>query len=510
MIIRHLFKILIALGIVSALFGSSVLSAETHYVPATMELPAVRREFRGAWVATVGNIDWPSKPGLPVQQQKDELIALLNNAVQLNLNAIILQVRPACDALYSSKIEPWSYYLTGVMGQAPQPYYDPLAFAVEEAHKRGLELHAWFNPYRAQLFAHKYQVSKDHISRTHPEMVVHYGSYLWLDPGLKEVQDYSLRVVMDVVNRYDVDGVHFDDYFYPYREQDAQKRDMDFPDSGSWKRYRTSGGKLSRDEWRRENVNQFIKRVYDSIKTSKPWVKFGVSPFGIWQPGYPQQIKGFSSYDVLYCDSRKWLANGWVDYCSPQLYWPINQPEQSFPVLLKWWLEQNPKHRNIWPGLNDQRVGHKWNTDEIINQVKLTRQLAKGIAGEVHWSMKSLQKPHTGLGATLGAGLYAEPALIPPSPWLDQTFPAKPTLDVDANGKLKWKPAGLEKISLWVVQTKNEGRWYTRIVPGDTREATMNSPAEAIAVTAIDRCGVASPAMVLQAVPKNLTTDEHR
>ncbi|MDB6020650.1 MAG: hypothetical protein JWQ04_507, partial [Pedosphaera sp.] len=393
------------------LFLAALAHAETTYVPVTIDPPAVRREFRGAWIATVGNIDWPSKPGLPVQQQKDELLELLDRAAKLNLNAVVLQVRPACDALYASKLEPWSYYLTGTMGKPPEPYYDPLAFAVEEAHKRGLELHAWFNPYRAALLGHKYVIAKNHISHTHPEMVVKYGSYLWLDPGEKEVQEYSLRVVMDVVKRYDIDAVHFDDYFYPYKEQDAQKQDLDFPDWGSWKKYHTTGT-LSRNDWRRENVNVFVKRVYDSIKAAKPWVKVGISPFGFWQPGYPQQIKGFNAYEVLYCDSRKWLTNGWLDYCSPQLYWGIDPPDQSFPVLLKWWLDQNPKHRNIWPGLDSENVGGKWKPEEIVNQVKLTREMTGGGAGTVHWNVKGLGKQH-GLGATLAMGVYAEPALIP-------------------------------------------------------------------------------------------------
>jgi uncharacterized lipoprotein YddW (UPF0748 family) len=474
--------------------------AAPNYIPTTTEPPAIQREMRAAWVATVENIDWPSKPGLTTAQQQTELIALLDRAVKLRLNAVILQVRPACDAIYASKIEPWSYYLTGAMGKAPEPYYDPLTFAVAEAHKRGLELHAWFNPFRAALLNSKGTLSRNHISHVHPEMVVKYGKFLWLDPGDRAVQKYSLNVVMDVVKRYDIDGVHFDDYFYPYKEQDAHGKDMDFPDWQSWKRYGL-GGKLSRDDWRRQNVNTFVQKIYDAIKSTKPWVKFGVAPFGIWQPGYPAQIKGFNAYNVLYCDSRKWLENGWLDYCSPQLYWSIDSPEQSFPMLLKWWTEQNPKHRNIWPGVNADRVGGKWKADEIVNQVKLTRNLLGAGAGTVYWSMKSLLQDNGGLDEALTNHVYDEPALIPASPWLDAKFLLKPKLKIGERGDLEWKPALYDRISLWLLQTKENGHWRTRIFPGNETGTVINGSPDIIALTAIDRCGVASPAVVMQPAP---------
>ncbi len=324
-------------------------------------LPAPAREFRAAWIATVGNSCWPSKPGLTTAQQKAELLAILDRAAALKLNAVIFQVRPACDALYQSSIEPWSEYLTGIQGRAPSPFYDPLAFAVAEAHKRGLELHAWFNPFRAHHAQAVSPIAPNHVSRAHPEWVRPYGKLLWLDPGEPAVRDYSVRVVMDVVKRYDVDGVHFDDYFYPYAETNSAGVKMDFHDDATWKKFGASSG-LARDDWRRHNVDLFINEIYHHIKAEKPWVKFGISPFGIWRPQNPPGIKGFDAYSEIYADSLKWLHEGWCDYFSPQLYWGIEPPAQSFPALLAWWNGQNIRHRHIWPGMDSLKVGVKWPT----------------------------------------------------------------------------------------------------------------------------------------------------
>ena len=475
--------------------GAVGLSAAV-YGPCSVVPPKPLREFRAAWVATVGNIDWPSKKDLTTAEQQTELLAMLDRAAQLKLNVLIFQVRPACDALYASKLEPWSEYLTGVMGKPPQPYYDPLAFAVEEAHKRGLELHAWFNPYRARHFSAKSPPAPSHISRTRPQLVRQYGSYLWLDPGEKEVQDYSLRVILDVVRRYDIDGVHFDDYFYPYPEQDASGKELDFPDAQSWRRFGAKT-RLTREDWRRENVNSFLERVYGSIKAEKPWVKFGISPFGIWRPGYPPQIEGFDAYAKLYADSRKWLAKGWVDYFVPQLYWPIGPPHQSFPVLLKWWTQQNPKERLLAPGLNSNNVTRHWKPEEILNQIRLARS-QPGVAGHVHFSMKSLM-PGSALANALERTIYTEPALVPASPWLGRARPAKPTLAASyPEGpdrlQLSWRSVGPEPVSHWLLQTRAAGRWKTEILPGNARgRAWHGKMPEVVAVSAVDRNGNLSP-----------------
>ena len=465
--------------------------------------PQPRQEFRGAWVATVGNSVWPSKPGLPVSEQKSELLAILDQAKRLKLNTIIFQVRPACDALYASKLEPWSEYLTGRMGQPPAPFYDPLAFAIQEAHRRGLELHAWFNPYRAHHFKSVSSISSDHISKTRPELVRTYGRYLWLDPGDPAVQDYSLSVVLDVVKRYDVDGIHFDDYFYPYEEKDSLGNNLEFPDEASWKKFGVASG-LSRDDWRRDSVNQFIKRTSDAIKTTKPWVKFGISPFGIWRPGNPPQIKGFDAYARLYADARKWLANGWADYFVPQLYWGINPKEQSFPVLLDWWNQQNQQHRHIWPGLDVTKTTGQWKPEEILAQIRIAAQQPVS-AGHVHWNMKSIMQNPT-LQSKLERTLYAEPALIPTMPWLNVPAPTLPSVTISRvkNSQASWSCGTNPPPAPWVVQARRNNQWRTEIFPGNVRSATINSPeVDAIAITAVNRAGKLS-APAISTIPQQV------
>ena len=463
--------------------------------------PPIEREFRGVWVATVANIDWPSKPGLTTAQQKAELIFLLNRAASLKLNAIIFQVRPACDAMYDSKIEPWSEYLTGSMGKAPEPFYDPLAFVIEEAHRRGMELHAWFNPYRALHKSHAGNISREHISKTHPNLVHSYGEYLWLDPGERDVQDYSLRVVMDVVKRYDIDGVQFDDYFYP----DPSGVNRDFPDQTSWEKY-GAGGDLSRADWRRENVNTFIHRVYTSIKAAKPWVKFGVAPFGIWRPGNPPQITGSDAYSKFYADSRKWLAAGWVDYFSPQLYWRIEQREQSFPVLLNWWEQQNVEHRNIWPGISaSYALTQQWSANEIPEQIRLERK-QPGADGYIFYNATSLLTNSVrgeALQHELVTDLNRQRAVVPVCPWLGGAAPLKPNVSVigvPSALRVNWNEGGTNSVPArwWVVQTKFVNEWKTEVFPKDVTSEFLTGMPEAVAVTVIDRVGNASPARVME------------
>ncbi len=471
------------------LMPAMLFAAEEMYRPVTITPPQPAREFRGAWLVTIANKDWPSRPGLPVAEQKAELIELLDRAVQLKLNAIIFQVRPSCDAMYASSLEPWSEYLTGTMGVAPEPFYDPLAFAIEAAHQRGLELHAWFNPFRALHPLARSPVAPNHISRTHPELVCPYGSQLWLDPGEPSARAYVLSVIMDVVRRYDVDGVQLDDYFYPYPEKDAAGRELGFPDDASWRKYGPSS-RLSRDDWRRANINLFVQSVYQNIKAAKPWVQFGISPFGIWRPMNPPQIRGFDAYAKLYADSRRWFANGWLDYISPQLYWSMDAPPQSFPVLLNWWTQQNVRGRNLWPGLYAANVGEKWGPDEIARQIAATRR-QPGAGGEIFFRLRSLTD-NAGLANVVRVA-YAQPALVPASPWLDAIPPGKPKLTVVENSRsslrVQWNTAD-SPAWLWVLQFRTNQVWTTEILPaGRTNWAFAKPAPEWIAISAVGRVG---------------------
>ena len=462
--------------------------------------PAIAREFRAAWIASVNNIDWPSRPGLSTEVQQAELLGILDRAVQLNLNALILQVRPAADALYSSAIEPWSAYLTGTMGKAPDPFYDPLAFAVDEAHKRGLELHAWFNPFRAKHSAFRRELSPSHISQTRPDIVLRYGESLWMDPGEPDVHRRSLEVILDVVRRYDIDGVHIDDYFYPYQERDAANALIPFPDDESYRRY---GAGTDRADWRRQNVDRFVADMFAGVRSVKPHVKVGISPFGIWRPGYPAGVTGLDAYASIYADARKWLNNGWLDYLSPQLYWRSDAPGQNYSALLRWWVDENTHRRHIWPGnftsRTDTVVGpQSWRAGELLRQIMLTRADA-GAGGNVHFSMRALMRNRDSLSDLLASGLYAEPALVPASPWLDSIAPVAPAATVTKDDSswdrvLHFRPGDAEHPWLWTVRVRSGGEWQTTIVPGTiqsfrwTTEAGEARPSE-IWVTAVDRAG---------------------
>ena len=458
--------------------------------------PAVQREFRGAWIATVNNIDWPSKPGLTTAQQQRELRVIIDRAAKLKLNALIFQVRPACDALYVSRLEPWSEYLTGKMGQAPKPAWDPLAFAITEAHRRGLELHAWFNPFRARYKSPKGIAAATHISRKQPTLVKSYGGYQWLDPAEPAAQAHSMAVILDVVRRYAVDGVHIDDYFYPYQVRDTKGKLVDFPDDASWKKYK---GKLSRGDWRRDHINSFVQRMYAEVKKIRPWVKVGISPFGIWRPGYPKTIRGLDAYDSLFADARKWLNQGWLDYCAPQLYWSIESTGQSYPKLLRWWAGENKQRRHLWIGNNSAKV-NPWKADEILKQITLTRK-EHGPTGNIHWNVSALMHNRGGLATQLAKTAYREPALVPASPWLDKLPPQRPQVSTKPAAKpdqllLSWAGHRREPVARWVFQMRIQGQWTALIFPGAQTTALMNitgsAAPDAFALTALDRAGNAS------------------
>ncbi len=429
----------------------------------TVDRPQVEREFRAAWVASVANINWPSEPGLSTEEQQQEALFLLDLLKYHNFNAVILQVRPQCDALYQSKLEPWSYYLSGKQGEPPNPFYDPLEFWVYEAHKRGLELHAWLNPYRAHHKAGG-AISDVSIVKTRPDLVLALKSgYWWLDPSNPGTQDHSLNVALDIVKRYDIDGLHFDDYFYPYPSYHDGE---DFPDEESWQKYQNEGGTLSRNNWRRESVNKFIKHLYQAIKDIKPHVKFGLSPFGIWRPYHPPTIRGFDQYDQLYADARLWLNQGWVDYWTPQLYWPISQIPQSFPVLLGWWIDENKMERHIWPGINIGRPKGQEGILETFNQIMITRGMLSEAPGSIHWSIGPLVSD-SGLVESLVQGPYKEQARIPFSPWLDNQKPIPPTVltsILNDSLHLTWETNEVASTSNWILYYRYGENWNYKIL----------------------------------------------
>ena len=482
----------------SLLLLGACSSTKTTVTPTvTSETPKVLREFRAAWIATVANINWPSKPGLSVDKQKEEAITLLNFLQKNNFNAAILQVRPQADALYKSELEPWSYFLTGKQGEAPVPFYDPLQFWIDEAHQRGIELHVWLNPYRAHHKDGK-EISEQSIVKKRPELALFLKEgYWWLDPALQGTQDHSTAVVMDLVNRYDIDGVHFDDYFYPYPSYNGN---ADFPDTASWRLYQQTGGQLSRGDWRRNAVNVFIENLYKKIKAAKPTVKFGVSPFGIWRPGYPASISGFDQYDELYADAKLWLNKGWIDYFTPQLYWPISRINQSFPVLLGWWAGENTMNRHLWPGISVGRDTTAANMTETINQLMISRAMLPKDPGLVFWSISSVTKnPKT--TKALIEGPYRQQALVPASPWLDNTPPAAPEVKVTTKGDavtINWQHPNEKDVFRWVVYYTYGGTWSYTIVNSNQRSFTIQPPKDGIttqivytkvAVTAVDRSG---------------------
>ena len=470
--------------------------------------PPVPREFRGLWVASVNNIDWPSRRGLPAAQQQAELLAILDRAAEVNANAVILQIRPSADALYRSDLEPWSTHLTGQMGVPPDQEYDPLSFAIEEAHRRGLELHAWFNPYRARVGSDTGPPDSTHISVRRPDLVRRYGSFLWMDPGEPEVLAHTRSVILDVTRRYDVDAIHIDDYFYPYQERDSTGALIPFPDDSSWSRYVASGATLSRSDWRRENVDRLVADLYFAIHEVKPWVRFGVSPIGIWRPGFPEGTRGFDAYESIYADALKWWRNGWLDYFAPQLYWRVNAPNVPFAPVLAWWASENPRSRHLWPGLFTSRSdtvdeGNRWRSTEIVEQMRLTRA-HPGATGHIHFSMRALMANRDSVTDRMRA-LYEVPALVPTPLDMPGSGPAPPVVIVSRDGAgggitVSLSPGDTTGVWLWTVRTRHRDGWRTRLVPGRETAVQLTvtrrerAPDEVV-VTAADRLSRESPAV---------------
>jgi uncharacterized lipoprotein YddW (UPF0748 family) len=448
---------------------------------------AAPRELRAVWVASVGNIDFPSRSGLTAAEQQAELDALVATVADAHLNAIVFQVRPEGDALYASALEPWSRFLGGTQGQ--DPGYDPLAYVIEAAHARGIEVHAWFNPYRAASHADSALVAP-HMALAWPAAAYPYGGSLWMDPGVAEVADRDVAVIADVVDRYDVDGVHFDDYFYPYPDG------TEFPDSATYAAYQAAGGPLARDDWRRDNVNTLVDRVSAAVAAEDPAIRFGISPFGIYRPGQPEGVTGMDQYAAIYADPPHWAEQGRVDYLAPQLYWPTTKTGQAYGPLLDWWVAHQAG-ASMFAGNYLSKLGSPtYTTDEFRTELALTR--GSGAGGNIWFSMAPLAADTDGIRAVFRDEFYASPAIPPVVHAVRDAVIPPPTLGV--GGGTVTIASEAAHVRLWTVYAADGAGWkLDRVVPAATKEVELTPGKWAIA--AVVRGDVESRGTVVEIGP---------
>ncbi len=457
-----------------------ILVLGIFFSPAISAQSTKKREMRGVWIATVANIDWPSQKG-NTDAQKKELILILDSLKSNNINTVIFQARPASDAFYNSTIEPWSVYLTGEQGKAPSKFYDPLAFLIEQAHKRCMEVHVWINPYRVTNTENIQGLVKEHIFYKKPYLFQKYGGKYLFDPGFPETRDYLVHVVSDIVARYDLDAIHLDDYFYPYKV--AGK---DFPDSETYRKY--SRGIANKGDWRRDNVNLVVSRLHDTIKSLKPWVEFGVSPFGVWRNN-TEDARGSATkasctnYDELHADVLKWLEKGWIDYITPQLYWEIGLNIADYSVLATWWSEYT-YGKKLYIGLYasgmEVKKTQSWKTpNELVRQLSYNQECGE-IQGAMFYSARYFLKNIQGLKDSLRQTFYRYPALTPLSNTEKEDSFSSPQnvriIDGALTSSLFWdkmEKKGGEQIAYYVVYVFSDGG------VGD-----INNPANILALTA--------------------------
>jgi uncharacterized lipoprotein YddW (UPF0748 family) len=437
-----------------------------------------KRELRAAWIATVVNIDWPSRQGLSTQQQQEEFVNLLDLLKSVGMNAVIVQVRPSADAFYPSSYEPWSEYLSGEQGRSPEPYYNPLAFMIHQAKQRGLEFHAWFNPYRVSM-KDTMDFAETHPIHKHPEWFLKYGGKWYYDPGHPEAREYVLQSIQETVKHYDLDAVHFDDYFYPYRV-----RNEVFPDSSSYNSYGKEAY-ANVDDWRRNNVNFFVQELSKRIKQEKPHLKFGISPFGVWRnkdkdaDGSDTQA-GQTNYDDLYADVLIWLKEGWIDYVAPQLYWHIGFKVADYPVLLDWW-SKHSYGKHLYIGQAVYRMGTKgWeNPEELLNQVNLNRNYAEA-KGSMYFNSRTFIEDKLGVNAKMKQ-MYRHPALIPSMSWIDARPPAVPLIQ-NAEGSqgsgvhLSWSDSTGTDASYYVIYKFKKGNLMSADNPENIAAIVQRGP----------------------------------
>ena len=434
-----------------------------------------KREFRAAWIQSVNG----QFRGMPTEKLKQNLIGQLNSLQKAGINAIIFQVRPEADALYASRLEPWSRFLTGVQGKAPEPYWDPMQFMIDECHKRGMEFHAWINPYRTKTTL-KSELAPNHVYNIHPEWFVTYGDQLYFDPALPESRRHICMVVSDIVSRYDVDAIHMDDYFYPY-----PIKGKDFPDDASFARF--GGGFSNKADWRRSNVNVLIKKLHETIREIKPWVKFGVSPFGIYRNESSDPLgsktKGLQNYDDLYADVLLWAREGWIDYNIPQIYWHIGHPVADYETLVKWWA-RNTENRPLFIGQSVMNtVQNADPKNPSINQLprKMALQRAyQTIGGSCQWPAIAVVENAGKYRDALIAEYHKYPALPPVFDFMDNEAPAKVR---------KMKPVWTEDgyILFWTApkykEEMNRAVQYVVYCFNDKEKVNIDDPSHIVAIT---------------------------
>ena len=448
--------------------GTTTITAEAEGKKAQQLLivtnPAAhpKRELRGAWISTVENIDWPTKNVFDPARQRQDFVKLLDELKQTGINAVFVQVRPTSDSFFPSDYFPWSHWLTGEQGKAPSDGYDPLKFMIEEAHKRNLEFHAWINPYRISMYDNPDLLAANHPARVHPDWVVKNGGKMYFNPAIPEAQEYIIGGVREIVEKYDVDGIHMDDYFYPYPGSEP------FDDSKQYNDYTNGGGAMSLADWRRDNVNRIVEGLHTAIKGAKGYVKFGISPFGIWRnkgtDPTGSDTNGLQNYDDLYADTRTWMKNGWVDYLAPQIYWHFGNPAAAYEKLIDWWTkEMNGENDNsgkhpvqLYIGQAAYRVGESnWtNADQLPAQLRYNNDQGGNVAGNIMFSTSHLLANPLGVKDAV-ASMYSRPALIPAMPWLPDETPVAPKL-LNVKGKkgameVDWKDNGKQKPAYYAV-----------------------------------------------------------
>jgi uncharacterized lipoprotein YddW (UPF0748 family) len=458
-------------------------------------------------VASVNNIDWPSRPGLSSQALRAEIERLCAQAKLIGLNALIVQIRPAADALYLSDLEPTSEFLVGQQGAALADGFDPLSHWIQSCKRNGLEFHAWFNPFRARVASAKSGFHAKHLAKQQAQLVVKYAEQWWMNPAEPKALQWTLTVIEDVIKRYDIDGVHLDDYFYPYpvQSQDRKSSALDFPDAPQFKRYLRQGGKLSKADWRRSHVDTMVAKLYERVRRQKPWIRVGISPFGLGKPSLrPAGIQGFSQFDQLFADVERWCAEGWFDYLAPQLYWKIDQKAQAFEVLLQYWAQRIAMKRHLWPGIYTSSIaqaGRMWPAQEILDQITLQR-LHPNASGHIHFSMTALLNDREGIATSLKAERYKQPSLVPASPWLARGRPEIPQLiEPDQRAVLRWEPPlgslawGRTPVR-WVLHERTDSQEAWSMSHGDVQfNPVVLKPGRDYVLRLLNRVGEASDAL---------------